>query len=57
MSLPPLLVPFLGLVLAELFAWVEMSVFGLAALPICYVVAALLGASAGLWWHFVGSRR
>lgn len=55
MSLPPLLVPFLGMLLAELFAWVEVSVFGLAILPLCYVVAALLGAGAG--WHVVSSRR
>jgi hypothetical protein len=57
MTIPPLLVPFLGMGLAMLFGAVEVSAFGFAALPLVYVVAALLGAGVGVWWFFVGSRQ
>lgn len=57
MSLPPLLVPFVGMCLSIGLAWVEVGALGLVVLPLVYVQSFLLGASAGLWWHFVGSRR
>lgn len=57
MKLPSELVVVAGASICVLMGWVEVRAFGLAILPLVYVVSALLGGATGVWWFYVGSRR